>query len=45
MILDGKLRDIPAKDEGQREKNKSSNGVGIGNKDVVAQTFQSGCFE
>jgi hypothetical protein len=40
-----KLRDILAKDEGQGEKNKSSYGIGIENKDIVAQPFQSGCFE
>ena len=40
-----RLEDIRAKDEGQGKKKKSSYGIRIENKDVVAQPSQSGCFE
>ena len=41
-----RLEDIRAKDERQgKKKKKSSYGIRIENKDVVAQPSQSGCFE
>ena len=40
-----RLEDILAKDERQGKKKKSSYGIRIENKDVVAQPSQSGCFE
>ena len=37
--------DIPTKDKGQREENKSRKSIHVEDKDIVAQPFQRGCFE
>ena len=39
------IRDIPAKYEGQGEEKESSYGIGVENKDIVTQPFQSCGFE